>query len=272
MRALTALANLEHRGAAGADGLTGDGAGILMQLPDAFFRGVLDAELPPLGRYGVAVCFLPHDEARRAELEQLLTDTVVAEGQLVVAWRDVPVDEAHVGRTAGVGRAADPAALRRRRPGARGRPGRLRAQALRDPPPGRARRGPRPRRADVLVVPSRLQGDAVGAAAAAVLHRPPRPAPRERARARPLALLHEHVPELGARPSLPADRAQRGDQHAAGERELDAGAGVAAGLGAVRRRPPEGAPRRPRRPARTRPSSTTCSSCSRSRGARCPTR
>ncbi len=100
-RALTALANLEHRGAAGADGLTGDGAGILIQLPDAFFRGVLDAELPPLGRYGVAVCFLPHDEARRAELEQLLADTVAAEGQRVVGWRDVPVDAAHVGRTAG---------------------------------------------------------------------------------------------------------------------------------------------------------------------------
>ena len=101
-RALTALANLEHRGAAGADGMTGDGAGITVQLPDAFFRGVLDAELPPLGRYGVAVCFLPnHDEARRTELEQLLTDTVAAEGQLVVGWRDVPVDEAQVGATAG---------------------------------------------------------------------------------------------------------------------------------------------------------------------------
>ena len=66
-RALTALANLEHRGAAGADARTGDGAGILVQTPDAFFRGVLDAELPALGSYGVAVCFLPHDEKRRAE-------------------------------------------------------------------------------------------------------------------------------------------------------------------------------------------------------------
>src|SRR6476620_4145748 len=71
-RALTALANLEHRGAAGADASTGDGAGILVQVPDAFFRDVLDAELPAAGRYGVAVCFLPHDPARRAALEQLL--------------------------------------------------------------------------------------------------------------------------------------------------------------------------------------------------------
>src|SRR3954451_10719366 len=61
-RALTALKNLEHRGAAGADKDTGDGAGALLQIPDAFFRAVVDAELPPLGRYGVAVCFLPADD------------------------------------------------------------------------------------------------------------------------------------------------------------------------------------------------------------------
>src|SRR5438445_13582925 len=64
-RALTALANLEHRGAAGADADTGDGAGILVQLPDAFLRAAVDAELPPPGAYGVGVCFLPQDEARR---------------------------------------------------------------------------------------------------------------------------------------------------------------------------------------------------------------
>src|SRR3954447_18739350 len=71
-RALEALANLEHRGAAGAGAGTGDGAGILVQLPDAFFRDALQAELPPRGRYGVAMCFLPHEPARRGELEQLL--------------------------------------------------------------------------------------------------------------------------------------------------------------------------------------------------------
>src|SRR6059036_1184503 len=100
-RALRALANLEHRGAAGADAKTGDGAGILVQIPDAFCRAVLDVELPPAGAYGVAVCFLPHDDARRAELEQLLAATAEEEGQRVVGWRDVPVDERHVGETAG---------------------------------------------------------------------------------------------------------------------------------------------------------------------------
>src|SRR6185437_7974139 len=68
-RALSALENLEHRGATGADPLTGDGAGILIQMPDRFFRDLV-AGLPPAGRYGVAVCFLPpDDDARRAELE-----------------------------------------------------------------------------------------------------------------------------------------------------------------------------------------------------------
>src|ERR671922_2946492 len=99
-RAIVALENLEHRGAAGADPNTGDGAGILMQMPDPFFRGVVGEELPPPGRYAVGVCFLPQDEARRAELERLLTDTVEAEGQRVVGWRDVPVDKDYVGITA----------------------------------------------------------------------------------------------------------------------------------------------------------------------------
>ena len=103
-RALVALANLEHRGASGADVDTGDGAGILLQLPDAFFRGVVEEPLPPAGSYGVAVCFMPHDEARRRELEQLLVDTAEAEGQRVVCWRDVEVDANHVGRVAGEAR------------------------------------------------------------------------------------------------------------------------------------------------------------------------
>src|SRR3954468_20514138 len=99
-RAIVALENLEHRGAAGADPNTGDGAGILLQLPDEFFRGQISEDLPPPGAYGVCVCFLPREETRRAALEQLLEDTVRAEGQRVVAWRDVPVDKDYVGITA----------------------------------------------------------------------------------------------------------------------------------------------------------------------------
>src|SRR5579862_6090308 len=99
-RALDALERLEHRGAAGADADTGDGAGVLLQLPDAFFRARLGEELPQPGAYGVAVCFLPRDDERRLELEQLLVSAVEREGQSVVCWRDVPVAEERAGTTA----------------------------------------------------------------------------------------------------------------------------------------------------------------------------
>src|SRR4051795_12646894 len=99
-RAIVALENLEHRGAAGADPNTGDGAGILLQLPDEFIRGVMDEDLPPPGAYGVCVCFLPREPARREELERLLEAKVREEGQRVVGWRDVPVDKDYVGITA----------------------------------------------------------------------------------------------------------------------------------------------------------------------------
>jgi glutamate synthase domain-containing protein 2/glutamate synthase domain-containing protein 1/glutamate synthase domain-containing protein 3 len=98
-RALRALERLEHRGAAGADAGTGDGAGILLQMPDAFLRSQV-RDLPLPGAYGVAVCFLPTNRRRRKELERALVDAVEGEGQRVVAWRDVPVDVDCAGETA----------------------------------------------------------------------------------------------------------------------------------------------------------------------------
>jgi glutamate synthase domain-containing protein 2/glutamate synthase domain-containing protein 1/glutamate synthase domain-containing protein 3 len=98
-RALGALERLEHRGATGADAGSGDGAGILLQIPDRFLRAELP-DLPARGEYGVAVCFLPADSRRRAELEQLLVETVQAEGQRVLGWRDVPVSREAAGATA----------------------------------------------------------------------------------------------------------------------------------------------------------------------------
>ncbi len=92
-RALWALENLEHRGAAGADPDSGDGAGILVGVPDAFLRAEAGVELPEPGRYGVAVCFLPRVEGDRAR--QLIEGVVEDEGQRVLGWREVPVvDEA----------------------------------------------------------------------------------------------------------------------------------------------------------------------------------
>ncbi len=100
-KALDALENLEHRGAEGADPNTGDGAGILLQVPDAFLRGAAaGVELPPPGRYGVGVCYLPADAERRLALEQLIEELIEAEGQRAIWWRDVPIDERHVGETA----------------------------------------------------------------------------------------------------------------------------------------------------------------------------
>jgi glutamate synthase domain-containing protein 2/glutamate synthase domain-containing protein 1/glutamate synthase domain-containing protein 3 len=105
-QAIGALENLEHRGASGADPTTGDGAGILMQMPDELLRAVLDFELPPRGRYGVLMCFLPTDDGECARLREQLERTVRAEGQRVLGWREVPCDAAHVGRTAGACRPA----------------------------------------------------------------------------------------------------------------------------------------------------------------------
>ncbi len=100
-KALAALENLEHRGAEGADPNTGDGAGILLQIPDGFLRAaVAGIELPAPGRYGVGVCYLPSDPERRAALERVIEETIAGEGQRAIWWRDVPVDERHVGDTA----------------------------------------------------------------------------------------------------------------------------------------------------------------------------
>ncbi|MGA2321482.1 MAG: glutamate synthase large subunit [Solirubrobacteraceae bacterium] len=99
-RAITALENLEHRGANGADPNTGDGAGILMQMPDELLRAVVDFELPPLGAYGVLMCFLPTDPAARERLQGILERTVRAEGQRMLGWRDVPIREQETGEVA----------------------------------------------------------------------------------------------------------------------------------------------------------------------------
>ncbi|HET9074561.1 MAG TPA: glutamate synthase large subunit [Solirubrobacteraceae bacterium] len=100
-KALDALKNMEHRGAVGADPNTGDGAGVLMQIPDAFFRGIAyGIELPEPGRYGVGVVFLPQDPERRLEAESMIERIILEEGQSVLWWRDVPVNDAHVGEIA----------------------------------------------------------------------------------------------------------------------------------------------------------------------------
>ncbi|MCC6870282.1 MAG: glutamate synthase subunit alpha [Burkholderiales bacterium] len=94
-RGLEILENLTHRGATGADPLQGDGAGILIQMPDAFLRracGKLGITLPALGQYGVGMVFLPQEPASRMACEQEIERAIDAEGQVLLGWRDVPTD------------------------------------------------------------------------------------------------------------------------------------------------------------------------------------
>ena len=98
--ALRVLCNLEHRGAAGADPDTGDGAGILTQIPDKFFRAVSGLALPAAGSYAAGQAFLPTDQAQRSRACARIADLAADEGMTVLGWRDVPVDESACGRGA----------------------------------------------------------------------------------------------------------------------------------------------------------------------------
>ncbi|HLX24956.1 MAG TPA: glutamate synthase subunit alpha, partial [Usitatibacter sp.] len=100
---LTILNNLRHRGATGADPLHGDGAGLLVQIPDAFFREEMakkDVRLPKAGSYGVGMVFLPRDPAARAACKREIERAIANEGQVLLGWRDVPVDDSSLGETA----------------------------------------------------------------------------------------------------------------------------------------------------------------------------
>src|SRR6266699_5119392 len=92
-QALTVLRNLDHRGAKGSDPETGDGAGILTQLPDAFFRAACDFELPPPGRYAAGLAFLPRGDRERIGKLRHLERLARLEGLVVLGWREVPRDE-----------------------------------------------------------------------------------------------------------------------------------------------------------------------------------
>jgi glutamate synthase domain-containing protein 1 len=101
--ALQMLANLRHRGASGADASTGDGSGILLQIPHAFFKGQctrLSIRLPDSGKYGVAMMFMPRNWRVRRSCEAIIENEVAAEGWRVLGWRDVPTNSRHAGEQA----------------------------------------------------------------------------------------------------------------------------------------------------------------------------
>jgi glutamate synthase (ferredoxin) len=108
VKALTVLKNLLHRGACGCEPNTGDGAGILLQMPDRFLRRECERRgiaLPPVGDYGAALTFLPRDHVQREKIQALMQTIVADEGQRFLGWRDVPVDDSLLGDSA---RACEP--------------------------------------------------------------------------------------------------------------------------------------------------------------------
>ena len=97
---ITALCNLQHRGASGCEVNTGDGAGLLIQIPDRFLREVAGFELPPVGQYATGIAFLPPDPADADKVVAAVDEIVRSEGLRVLGWRDVPTDSSMLGQMA----------------------------------------------------------------------------------------------------------------------------------------------------------------------------
>ncbi len=190
--------------------------------PARFFRltaNQLGFELPAPEQYGVAMLFLPQDTELRRRCEQILAESVSQEGFRVLGWRDVPTDNRCLGDLA---RAAEPAGAPgiHRRPAARGRrPGASSVrhpQADRTPCSGNARRpGRRILRALDVLPHGGVQGHVSRAAVVRLLSRPGRRGRSHGFGRRPSALQHEYFPELAAGATVPHDRPQWRDQHAA---------------------------------------------------------
>lgn len=97
---LAALRRLDHRGARGAEPNTGDGAGILIQVPDALLRAVVDFPLPPIGEYATGLVFLPDDDENEIRARRVVEKYALVEGADLLGWRDVPVNPSGLGATA----------------------------------------------------------------------------------------------------------------------------------------------------------------------------
>ncbi len=250
-QALAVLINLLHRGACGCEPNTGDGAGILLQIPDRFFRrecAKIGVTLPAPTEYGAGARLPPARPPAGGQGARAHPDDH-PRGRPALSRLAAGADRRPLARRhGGVGRAAHHAALRRARRRHR-RPRALRAEALRHSQADRERgAGARRRGPDVhlpaepLVEHVHLQGHAVRGPDRGDVSRPHRSGRRVGARARPPAVQHQHVPVVAAGAPVPLHRAQRRDQHAARQPQLDEGARGALPLGPPRRRPREGLP------------------------------
>ena len=137
-QALTVLENLDHRGACGCEENTGDGAGILLQIPHAFLKdacGGLGFQLPDPGEYGVGMIFLPDQRDQRRRFEKKIEEIIADTGQKLLGWRKVPTDNMYLGDTAKEFEPFVRQVFIGRGEGVERRPG-VRAQTLRDSPAG----------------------------------------------------------------------------------------------------------------------------------------
>ena len=221
-RALQVLCNLEHRGAQGGDPGTGDGAGILTQIPDEFFRASCGFELPEAGAYAAGMAFF---SAERHLVTPALARLAAAEGLTILGWREVPFDITACGDGA---RAVLPDVLQMFVAGAEGQRGMelermafcLRKRAEHEAGVYFASLSTR-----TIVYKGMLSAPQLGP----FYPGPVRPQVRLGARAGALQVLHQHVPVLAAGPPLPVRGAQRRDQHRPRQPQLDAGPGGDAG-------------------------------------------
>ena len=241
------LNNLLHRGAAGADAGTGDGAGILIQMPHRFFKTAcrsLGFSLPSAGRYGAAMMFMPLEPEAQMACRAVVDKALAHEGLRVLGWREVPTDPDALGESA---RATRPSvwqcftdsaglveeALERKLYVARRQCERAVADTL-----GTDTRFYVPSFSGRTVI---YKGLMMATEIPAFYLDLNEPLLRERARRRAPALQHQHLPLVGARAAVPLHGAQRRDQHPARQPQLDPLAPVGAGVRPVRRRPQEAA-------------------------------
>ena len=234
-QALTALRNLDHRGAAGAEANSGDGAGILLQVPDAFLREVVDFTLPPQGAYAVGTAFLDGDAGQVVKTKARVEELADEEGLAVVGWRDVPVDASALGATArGVMPVFSQLFVQAKGVRITGMALERMAFCLRKRAEHETDVYFASLSSRTLVYKGMLTTEQLDTFYPDLVDERVASAPGRR----PLPVLDEHLPELAAGPPLPVHRPQRRDQHGDGQPQLDAGP-----RGPAAQRPD---PRRPR--------------------------
>ena len=219
-KALTALRNLEHRGASGAEPDSGDGAGILFQVPDRFLRESVEFELPAAGHYAVGIGFLPVDEVAAGVVREGVEAIAVQEGLRVVGWRVVPTDPSLVGATA---RSVMPSFWQLFVAAERGDVAGLELDRRAFPLRKRVEHELGVYFASLSARTIVYKGMLTTGQLEPFYPELSDPAPGVRARPRALAVLHEHVPVVAPRTPVPLHLPQRRDQHRARQPQLDAG-------------------------------------------------